>query len=67
MFKHSVIALALSSLLVGCSLDGDDGALDRKDHKVVPAPMAAMVKMAAMVPTVKMVRTVWMVKMPTAG
>ena len=26
MFKHSVIALALSSLLVGCSLDGDDGA-----------------------------------------
>lgn len=26
MFKHSLIALSLLSLLTGCSLDGDDGA-----------------------------------------
>ncbi len=35
MFKHSLIALSLLSLLTGCSLDGDDGAMGSQGQQGV--------------------------------
>ena len=42
MFKKSIIALSLISVLTGCSLDGDDGQTALKDYRENKAQMELM-------------------------